>query len=558
MRAVIYARYSSENQSAASIDDQIRLCKERIAAEGWQLVQVLRDAAISGASALRPGYQALLEGAREAAFDVVVAEALDRLSRDQEDVAALFKRLRFAGIRIVALAEGEISELHVGLKGTMNALFLKDLAAKTHRGLRGRVAAGKSAGGRAFGYDVVRQLDAAGNPVRGERAIDAAEAAVVRRIFAMFAAGDSPLGIAKMLNAEKVPGPDGRPWRDTTIRGHALRGTGILRNELYVGRMVWNRMRFIKDPATGRRVSRMNPRGQWIGEEVPELLIIDQGLWDRAQARLAGIRARSGADVPDRQRFWEKRRAQTVLTGKVFCACCGGTLAAVGRDYLACGTARRQGLCSNRGGIRRGQLEGLILEALRTRLMAPDLVADFIREFTAEWNRLAAERSSARATKERELASVTRKLDGLIDAMADGFRAPRLQAQLDKLETRRSTLETELKAPAASAPPRLHPNLAEIYRDRVAKLHDALQSPDGGRAALEAVRELIERIEVRPATDGTGLEIELIGAIAAMVWLGQGDDAADRRVAAGDRGLFECSVKVVAGTRNHLDLLLSG
>src|SRR3546814_14246640 len=86
---------------------------------------------MSGASALRPGYQKLLEDARGGAFDVVVAEALDRLSRDQEDVAALYKRLNFAGVTIVTLAEGEISELHVGLKGTMNALFLKDLAQRS-------------------------------------------------------------------------------------------------------------------------------------------------------------------------------------------------------------------------------------------------------------------------------------------------------------------------------------------------------------------------------------------------------------------------------------------
>ena len=164
LRAVIYARYSSDNQRDASIEDQLRLCKERIIREGWELVQVYRDAALSGASTMRPGYQALLEGAREAAFDVVVAEALDRLSRDQEDVAALFKRLKFAGIRLVTLAEGEISELHVGLKGTMNALFLKDLADKTRRGLRGRVAAGRSAGGLCYGYDIARQLDPAGEP----------------------------------------------------------------------------------------------------------------------------------------------------------------------------------------------------------------------------------------------------------------------------------------------------------------------------------------------------------------------------------------------------------
>jgi DNA invertase Pin-like site-specific DNA recombinase len=149
MRAVIYARYSSDQQRTTSIDDQIRLCKEKIAREGWTLVQVYRDAAMSGATALRPGYQAMLEGAREAAFDIAIAEALDRLSRDQEDIAALFKRLQFAGIRLTTLGEGEIGVLHIGLKGTMNALFLKDLADKTRRGLRGRVEAGKSGGGNA-------------------------------------------------------------------------------------------------------------------------------------------------------------------------------------------------------------------------------------------------------------------------------------------------------------------------------------------------------------------------------------------------------------------------
>ena len=87
----------------------------------------------------------LLDNIRAHQFDVLIAEALDRLSRDQEDIAALYKALSFAGIRLITLAEGEINELHVGLKGTMNALFLKDLAAKTHRGLRGRVEQGRSA-----------------------------------------------------------------------------------------------------------------------------------------------------------------------------------------------------------------------------------------------------------------------------------------------------------------------------------------------------------------------------------------------------------------------------
>jgi DNA invertase Pin-like site-specific DNA recombinase len=134
-RVVLYARYSTDVQSVASVTDQFRICRDYADRERWQVVETYHDAAISGASViLRPGVQALLQDAQRGRFDVVIAEALDRVSRDQADIATLFKHLRFAGIKIVTLAKGEVSELHVGLKGTMNALFLKDLAAKTHRG----------------------------------------------------------------------------------------------------------------------------------------------------------------------------------------------------------------------------------------------------------------------------------------------------------------------------------------------------------------------------------------------------------------------------------------
>jgi len=232
MRAAINARFSSHMQREASIEDQVRLCMERAEREGWSVVQTFSDMAISGASMHRPGLQSLIDHAERGRIDIVIAEALDRLSRDQADVATLFKRLSFHGVGIVTLAEGEISELHVGLKGTMNQLFLKDLAAKTRRGLRGRVEAGRSGGGNAYGYDVVRRLGPDGTPVTGERAVNPDEAEIVRRIFRSFAVGASPKAIARDLNADGIPGPRGKLWRDTAIRGHRQRGTGLLNNEL--------------------------------------------------------------------------------------------------------------------------------------------------------------------------------------------------------------------------------------------------------------------------------------------------------------------------------------
>src|SRR5271169_4872062 len=167
MRAAIYARFSTDLQRDASIEDQVRLCKNHTEVQGWSLVKTYSDYAQSGATNLRPGYQHLLADARSGAFDVVVAEALDRLSRDQEHIAALFKQLSFSGVKIVTLTEGEISALHVGLKGTMNALYLTDLRQKVRRGLEGRVRQGRSGGGLCYGYDVVREIDAHGEPVYG-------------------------------------------------------------------------------------------------------------------------------------------------------------------------------------------------------------------------------------------------------------------------------------------------------------------------------------------------------------------------------------------------------
>src|SRR6185503_10599041 len=110
-RVALYARYSSDNQREASIEDQFRVCREHAKRESWRVVAAYKDAGVSGASMiLRPGIQTLLQDAQRGQFDLVLAEALDRISRDQADVATLFKHLQFAGVPIVTLAEGEISE----------------------------------------------------------------------------------------------------------------------------------------------------------------------------------------------------------------------------------------------------------------------------------------------------------------------------------------------------------------------------------------------------------------------------------------------------------------
>src|ERR1700751_2576749 len=155
IRAVIYARFSTTNQNQSSIDDQVEVCTRYIEKQGWTQVGMYTDAAMSGASRFRPGYQKLVVDIDRGQFAVVVVEALDRLGRNLADVADLHDRCAFAGIKLVAVNVGEIGTMHIGMLGTMAQLYLSDLRAKTWRGQLGRALQGKLPGGKAYGYDLV-------------------------------------------------------------------------------------------------------------------------------------------------------------------------------------------------------------------------------------------------------------------------------------------------------------------------------------------------------------------------------------------------------------------
>ena len=513
MRAVIYARYSTDLQSASSIDDQVRLCRERTERDGHDLLLVYSDRAVSGASLLRPGIQSLMQDAAHGKFDLVYAEALDRISRDQEDVAGFFKRMRFGGVTMVTLAEGEISELHVGLKGTMNALFLKDLADKTRRGLRGRVEVGRSGGGNSYGYDVVRSLRADGTVETGERRLNFYEAKIVGRIFNEYKDGVSPREIAKGLNREGIPGPSGASWGPTTINGNRERGTGILNNELYVGKLVWNRLRYLKDPATGRRRSRLNPERDRITKEVPELRIIPQELWEAVKARQSEMTRTTRPDVK-RNDFWELQRPRYLLSGLVKCGVCGANYTKSGLHRFGCAAARDRATCANHLTIRIDELETAILAGLKQRLMEPPLFEEFVREFTAEVNRQRSIAAKEKSSVQEELTRVAKQIDRLVEAIMQGADALALNAKLKALEEQKVVLENKLKlAPAAE--PLLHPGLATIYRNKVERLEASLNEPSTGRAAFELLRGLVDSIIVTPA-EGK-LEIELRGDLAGIL-----------------------------------------
>ncbi len=516
MRAVIYARYSTEMQREASIEDQVRVCQCLVQDRGWSVLQVYSDMGISGATHLRPGYQQLLADARSRRFDVVVAESIDRISRDQEHIAAFHKQMTFLGVPVLTVAEGPISELHIGLKGTMSALYLKDLAQKTHRGLEGRVRQGKSAGGISFGYRMERRLRDDGTFTTGERSIDPDEGDVVRRIFREFIEGHSPRAIAQRLNAEGVTGPRGTTWGPSTIYGNWRRGTGILNNELYVGKIAWNRQRFIKDPSTGKRQARLNPSEEWITEDVPELRIVDDQTWLAAKRRQDDTRGVIGAPLGPRPE--KARRPQYLFSGLLECGCCGGGYTLVGKTRYGCASARNKGTCQNRRTIDRINLEARVLTGIREHLLASELIAAFVSEYQREWNQLMQAERMEHAKTERDLAQVSRKIDQLIEAITDGLYHPSMKAKMTELEDRKVALEAALAAkPEEPSALRLHPGLSDLYRQKVSTLADALNAPGTRVEATEVLRSLLTTVRLHP--EGDGLSIELVGDIAGILGL---------------------------------------
>lgn len=507
MRAAIYARFSSELQDARSIADQVILAEKYAGDRGYRVVRRYEDAAISGASTInRPGLQRLLADARQGEFDVLVTESLDRLSRSQADIASLYEQLTFRGVVIETLSDGRVSEIHIGLKGTMSALFLKDLAQKTRRGQSGRVRAGRIPGGKSYGYDVVRSFDD-----RGMRTINEQEAGIVRRIFQEYAQGKSPKKIVTDLNHEKVPGPTGNLWGTSALLGSPKRQNGLLNNELYRGTIVYNRQRFLKDPMTGKRVARANPESEWQRRDVPELRIVDEDVWAKVQS------LRSSRGGPH---LHHRRRPKRMLSGLLRCGCCGGSFIVSGNDYLRCSTRQNSGTCENRRTVRMSEVEERVIAVLRSRLLSPEAVEAAVTAYAEERRRLSADRVRRRSELTRELAQAGRKFKQLLEARLElGSEGGRhLIEEMKEVAREKDRLEAEL----ALAPPpdavAVHPQLAKRYRDKVSEIHHALK--DGSEPALEAIailRDLVDKIVVSPTPSGEPVELQVVGNLAGFL-----------------------------------------
>jgi site-specific DNA recombinase len=506
-RAAIYARFSSDLQDSRSIGDQVAVCCDYAHRQSYVVVRVYEDAAASGASLHgRPGINSLLADAETKSFDVLIAESMSRIGRDQEDRAKVRKRLKFFRIGIETPSEGVVTPLIDGVRAALDSEYLEDLKRHTRRGMTGRVREGLSAGGLTYGY--------APGGSKGERIIVEHEAAIVRRIFEEYASGRSPRAIAARLNADGIKPPRGRDWQASAINGNSVRGSGILMNSLYDGRLVWNRVSMHKDPDTGRRVSRANPESEWITREVPHLRIVDAQLFAKVQA----IKTARRKDRPERA-----RRPKHLLAGLLRCGYCGAAMAVnnVSRKgkRIYCGRRKEGGRCANGKTYRLEPIEQRVVTALKAQLADPRAIERYLKTYREERKRLAKESTGRRTVLERALAQAEREIDRIVDGIARGtISDEEARKRLPEPRRRRDSARADL---AALVPPvkvvELHPVAVARYLDAINDLAATLSGRivEGDEELVCALRELVAAVVIHPAGRDEP-KIEVTGRLAKL------------------------------------------
>ena len=405
-RCALYARYSSDQQRPESIADQVRHCRQEASRHpDWVILDehIYTDEAVSGLSREgREGLQRLVEAALRTPrpFDMVLVDDTSRLSRDVVDTVQQFRELRFHGVDLFFVNQGlhsarDNAEFLLAIYGAMDSEYIRELGRKTHRGLEGQALHGFSAGGIAFGYRRDPVYDAALADRDGQRRrlgvrwiVDPGEAAIVRDIYTLYAGGVGLAGIAAALNTRHVPSP-------RQAKGHRARHDAIgpgwdvssvrvmLMNELYRGRRVWNRSRWVRVPRTRQRRRVARPRSEWIVQDRPELRIVDDALWDAVQARRARVRTRYEAS----REFGKSKSAygKYLLSGLLFCATCGGSMtirtSAGSIQKYGCTRRWRRGAaaCGNSILIRRDVVESQIATVLREKLYSAAAVGSLTK-----------------------------------------------------------------------------------------------------------------------------------------------------------------------------------
>lgn len=406
MNAVIYARYSSDNQREESIEGQLRDCLEYAARNNLTIVGNYIDRALSARTADRPDFQRMIHDSEKRLFDVVLVWKLDRFSRDRYDSAHYKHILKKNGVRVVsakeAIADGPEGIILESMLEGMAEYYSAELAVKVRRGQRENAMKCRNNGGTLpFGYSVDKKT--------GLLVINPKTAPIVREIFSRYDKGELLKSIVKDLNDRGIRNNYGRPFQASTM-------TVMLRNRKYIGDYVYGDM--------------IIPGG------VPALIETD--IFERVQKRMDANKKAPGK---------AKAKDEYLLSGKVFCGTCGGHM--VGESgksgngtvycYYKCINSKLKHTCKRKA-IKKDWLEQAVVVETVTKVLTDeviDRVADAIIAMQGKENPLIP-------SIREQLRICENSIQNLLKAIEAGILTSTTKARMDELEKQKEELNASL------------------------------------------------------------------------------------------------------------------
>lgn len=407
-RAVIYARFSSHNQTEQSIEGQLRECYEYARRHDLTIEGEYIDRALTGTTDKRPSFLKMINDSKKKTFDYVLVYQLDRFARNRYDSANYKAKLKKNGVRVLSARENISDDasgiLIEGVLESMAEYYSAELSQKVKRGFRESLTKGYFTGGRdLFGYDVVDK----------RWVLNPDEAAIVKEIFDRYKHGEKTHSIAMRLNERGIRNKNGTEFGIDSI-------TRILHNRKYTGKIEYN----------GEIYTNVTPA------------IVDEETFNECQ-RIVAMHQHRQKTLHSHSPYF--------LSGRLFCGKCGSNITSEsgtnkeGRVYYyyKC-TGRRKKICDQKN-LQKKQIEDLVFDATAKYVLTPETINRLAVEVTKKFN-AGLQNSVDIAVLQKQQKDVQRAINGFLSAIAEGIVTQSTKDKLFELEQENERLENSIAA----------------------------------------------------------------------------------------------------------------
>lgn len=404
MKAVIYARYSSDNQREESIEGQIRECKAYAEKQGMTVLTTYIDRALSAKTDNRPDFQRMIKDSNKKLFDIVLVWKLDRFARNRYDSAHYKAILRKNGVKVVSATE-PISADSTGilleslLEGYAE-FYSVELAEKVKRGQDENALKCKNNGGSIpYGYFINSEHKFEINPD---------EAVIVKEIFERYANGERIIDIANSLNERGLKTNRNKPFIKSFF-------TRLLKNRRYIGEYRY--------------------RDIFVENGIPA--IIEKDLFEQVQIRLEKNKHAPAIAKANREEPY-------LLTTKLFCGECGQAM--VGESgtscngniyyYYKCRSAKQKTGCKQKA-VKKHLIENAVIE----RTIATLYDEKMLESLSEQAISLLKKENPLLPQLKKQLAETEKGIENMLNAIQQGILTKSTKQRLDELEETKERLE---------------------------------------------------------------------------------------------------------------------